>query len=98
MQYIFEWNPVKARLNAQKHDITFELATEVFQDLLAITIYDNSNSYSDEDRWITLGHINNRYYLVVVHTYRDQSDNSATIRIISARNATKHEIQQYEQG
>ena len=98
MQYNFEWDPTKATSNANKHGVTFEQATEVFKDPMALTIYDEDNSSSEEDRWITLGKANGQHYLVVVHTYRNQDSNAVTIRIISARPATKHEIRQYEQG
>ncbi|MCP5163035.1 MAG: BrnT family toxin [Hahellaceae bacterium] len=45
---------------------------------------------------MTLGQIEGRHYLVVVHTYRNASEDTVTIRLISARPATKHEIRQYE--
>ncbi len=96
MQYNFEWDPAKARRNADKHGVSFELASEVFKDPMAITVYDEDNSSQDEDRWVTLGQVNGRHYLVVVHTYRAQTENAVTIRLISARPATKHEIKQYE--
>lgn len=98
MQYNFEWDPVKARNNADKHGVAFEQATEVFKDSVALTIYDEENSSDDEDRWITLGQANDRRYLVVVHTYRGRPGQPVAIRLISARPATKHEIKQYEQG
>jgi uncharacterized protein len=97
MHYNFEWDPVKATSNANKHGVTFELATEVFRDPMALTIFDGDDSSNDEDRWITLGQVNGQHYLVVVHTYRNQ-DNAVTIRLISARSATKREIKQYKQG
>ncbi|GLS27913.1 BrnT family toxin [Marinibactrum halimedae] len=96
MQYNFEWDPVKANTNAIKHGVTFEQATAVFNDPMALTIFDEDSSNNDEDRWVTLGQVNGQHYLVVVHTYRDQQDNTVTIRLISARSATKHEIKQYE--
>ncbi len=96
MQYTFEWPPVKARTNATKHGVTFEQATAVFTVPMALTIFDEGNSSNDEDRWITLGQVNGQHYLVVVHTYRDQQDDTVTIRLISARVATKHEIEQYQ--
>jgi hypothetical protein len=98
MQYIFEWDPCKARDNADKHGVTFELATTVFKDSMAVTVYDEDNSSRDEDRWITLGQVNRQHYLVVAHTYHNPNDKAVTIRLISARSATKREIQQYERG
>ena len=63
---------------------------------MALTVFDEDNSNEEEDRWVTLGQANGQHYLVVVHTSRDQSEDTVTIRLISARPATKHEIKQYE--
>ncbi len=96
MQYNFEWDPVKAHANAIKHGVTFDLAVDVFNDPMAITVYDEDNSV-EEDRWITLGLASGQHYLVVIHTYRSQlNKDTVSIRVISARAATKHEIKQYE--
>jgi len=75
--------------------VTFEQATAVFTDSMALSILDDDNS-TDEDRWITLGQVNGQHYLVVVHTYHNHQDATVTIRLISARLATKLEIRQYE--
>ena len=83
-------------INATKHGVTFEQATAVFNDPMALTVFDEDHSSDDEDRWVTLGQANGQHYLVVVHTYRDQNQDAVTIRLISARPATKHEIKQYE--
>ena len=96
MQYNFEWDPTKATSNASKHGVTFEQAIDVFKDPMALTLYEDQESTPDEDRWVTLGLANNQHYLIVAHTYHDQDGTSVTIRVISARRATKHEIKQYE--
>lgn len=96
MEYTFEWDPRKAHSNALKHGVTFEEATQVFEDPMALTIFDRESSHKNEDRWITLGKAQGRNYLVVIDTYRDTLENTVTIPVISARPATKHEIQQYE--
>ena len=98
MEYNFEWDPIKAHRNAEKHGVTFEMASQVFADPVAITIYDKENSSNEEDRWITLGQVSGRHYLVVIHTYRNGAESAVTIRLISARLATNHEIKQYEKG
>lgn len=95
MQYHFEWDPIKAAVNIEKHGVSFEQATEVFKDPIALSIYDQENS-GEEERWVTLGQVQQQHYLVVIHTYRDQQNEAVTIRLISARPATKHEITQYE--
>lgn len=53
--------------NLHKHGISFERASEVFRDLLALTIYDAAHS-DYEERWNTLGLDQNRNLLVVAHT------------------------------
>lgn len=88
----FEWDSKKARSNKRKHGITFEEASTIFGDPLSITIHDPAHSIS-EDRFITIGTSANGRLIVVVHTERGD-----TIRIISARNATRNEKRQYEQG
>ncbi len=98
MQYNYKWDPDKAASNVRKHGIAFEEATKVFDDPMALTFFDDEESSDDEDRWITLGLINAQHYLVVVHTYHNDDDDTITIRLISARPATKNEIRQYEQG
>jgi uncharacterized DUF497 family protein len=34
--------------------------------------------------------------LVICHTYREETENSARVRLISARKATKNETKQYQ--
>lgn len=98
LQYNFEWNPAKATSNLCKHGVSFEQAAEVFLDPLQLTLFDEEHS-EDEERWITLGRVNTAGLLVVVHTFLEYFGNNAvTIRIISARLATRHEQKQYEAG
>jgi uncharacterized DUF497 family protein len=94
--YTFEWDPEKARLNARKHGVTFEQATEVFRDPAQLSIYDDEHSTAHEDRWITMGRADE--ILVVVHTFVAVTPGDALIRIISARQATKREERQYEEN
>jgi len=95
MLYNFEWDQLKAATNANKHGVTFEQAAGVFKDPMALTLLDQEHT-DDEDRWITLGLVNGLHYLVVVHIYRDEQEDTVTIRLISAREATKREIAQYQ--
>ena len=87
----FEWNEDKARVNLGKHGVSFDEATTVFGDPLSITIFDPSHSYGEE-RFIILGHSHRHRLLVVVHT-----DRGDTIRIISARRASRGERKSYEE-
>ena len=87
----FEWDEKKAKINKRKHGITFEEASTAFADELSITIDDPLHS-DDEDRLILIGQSKASKTLVVVHVERGE-----TIRIISARKATKHEQKFYEE-
>jgi hypothetical protein len=88
----FEWDPRKAELNRLKHGVSFEEATTVFRDPLSATAEDPDHS-KGEDRYITFGLSSKRRLVVVAHTERGE-----TIRIISARLATKREMKIYEEG
>lgn len=98
MQYNYEWDFKKAHTNARKHGVTFKDACKIFEDPMAITIFDDDESLLNEDRWVTIGQINGRHYLVVLHTEQHYTENIITIRVISARPANKQEIQQYQRS
>lgn len=94
--YRFDWDPAKALANRKRHDgVSFELAATVLRDPLAVSIYDDANSET-EDRWITLGQAGNGQLLVVVHTFDEIDAESALVRLISARKATSPERRHYE--
>lgn len=95
MNLNFEWDPEKARMNHKKHKVSFEVASTIFLDPNALTIFDDTHS-EFEDRWITMGISRNGSILIVVHTYQEETDNNAIVRIISVRKATKKEIKQYQ--
>lgn len=94
MEYNFEWDLAKAVENSRKHKVSFERATEVFADPIAISVFDEQHS-SGEDRWATMGTDRNGIVLVVIHTVREAGAEHCNIRLISARKATKHETKQY---
>lgn len=96
MRYEFDWDPVKARQNLQTHRVSFERAARIFLDPFAISIFDEKHSES-EDRWITIGSEANEVLLVVIHTFRNVDTENSLIRVISARKATKKEVQQYHE-
>lgn len=84
------WDPIKADINFRKHGVSFEEAATVIQSTMTVTIEDKS---AEEQRYATIGVSSKVRVLMVVHTYRDDSE----IRIISARKATKKEQQIYEE-
>jgi uncharacterized DUF497 family protein len=88
----FEWDPEKARRNLSKHGVSFEEAATAFADPLSITRFDPDHS-DDEDRFPLLGATHSGYLVVVAHTDRDDS-----IRIISARMASRSERRTYASG
>lgn len=93
----FDWDANKAHSNFAKHGVSFRLATSVFHDPLALTVFDEEHS-DDEDRWVTLGQAQNGQLLVVVHTSEEMSVTELRIRIISARCAERDEVRDYEQA
>jgi uncharacterized protein len=94
--YVFEWDPAKAAENLAKHRVAFETAATVFRDALALTVYDSEHSEAEE-RWATMGLGEDGKLLVVIHTFTETSATAATVRIISAREATRRERENYEQ-
>ncbi|MBI2800629.1 MAG: BrnT family toxin [Gammaproteobacteria bacterium] len=88
----FEWDPTKAGENNRKHRVTFEEATTVFGDPLALTFADPDNS-DGERRLLTFGVSERDRLLIVCHTARRRR-----IRIVSARRPGREERRIYEEG
>jgi uncharacterized protein len=86
----FEWDKNKAKSNLKKHGVSFEEAQSVFYDDLAVQFFDEGDP--SEERFILLGTSNLTRVLVVVHCERDEG---GVLRIISARKATRAEMQYY---
>jgi uncharacterized DUF497 family protein len=88
----FEWDVSKATLNLSKHRVSFDEATTVFDDPLAV-IFDDLNHSSNERREIVVGHsVSNRLLLVCF------SERTDIIRIFSARPVTSRERKDYEEN
>lgn len=83
----FEWDSTKATANTRKHGVSFEEAQSVFYDEFAVQFFDEEHS-GDEERFLLLGMSTGARLLLVCHCERDTGN---TIRIISARKATKRE-------
>jgi len=88
----FEWDDKKARRNLAKHGVSFHEAGTIFGDPLAITFADPDHSVGEE-RFLTFGSSLDGRLLAVIHTVSE-----STIRIISARLATRRERKIYEEG
>lgn len=82
----FEWDPQKDRDNVAKHGVSFKEGKTLFTSKVDfLEIYDSEHSDAEE-RLIAIGPIR-RGLVLVVFTERSED----TIRIISARWATKRE-------
>ncbi len=88
----FEWDAEKASINLEKHGVSFDEASTVFLDPLALSGPDPDHS-DEEDRYITFGHSSLGRLLSVRHTYRP-----GKIRIITARLVTRSERKLYEEA
>ena len=88
----FEWDPKKSAANERKHDVTFQEASTVFGDSLAMTFADPDHS-NNEQRYLTFGLSKYNRLLVVAHTDRGEKT-----RIISARLMDRKERTIYEEG
>lgn len=84
----YEWDENKNRLNIRKHGIDFMDVPSVFQHPM-VTFLDQK-AYYGEERWIGIG-VLKTIIAVIVFT----EPNEDTIRIVSARKATRHEEQIY---
>jgi uncharacterized DUF497 family protein len=86
----FEWDRAKAGTNLRKHRVSFHEAATVLLDPLSTTFPDPASE--GEQRFVTIRVSAMGRLLVVAHT-----DRGDTIRLISARRATRRERSFYEQ-
>jgi len=85
----FVWDAEKAFNNSIKHGVRFETACQVFFDRF---VHVQDASVGEEQRDAAVGVTEDLMLLLVVHRYRDYE----TIRVISARPATRKERMTYE--
>jgi uncharacterized DUF497 family protein len=90
---VFEWDPRKAQANAAKHGVSFDEAVTVFLDPNALDGPDLQHSRS-EARFRRLRTSAERRVLMVVYTLR-RSGHAETVRLISARRASRRERTAY---
>lgn len=79
----FEWDEQKRQNNIRKHGVDFARCLHVFAET-TVTMVDDRSNYGEE-RFVTMGLLDGRV-VVIVHT-----ETSTTIRLISARKATRRE-------
>jgi uncharacterized DUF497 family protein len=86
-----EWDTKKVKSNLGKHGVSFEEAATALSDPMAATGADPDHS-TTENRYISFGVSEKGRLLVISHTEENE-----TIRIISARKASKGERNLYEE-
>lgn len=84
----YEWDTAKAEQNLRKHGVDFADSVTVLEDEQALTFEDKD---AEEQRFVSVGSDALGRVLVVVYTWR-----SDRVRVISAREATRREREQYE--
>jgi hypothetical protein len=84
----FVWDIRKNEANIRKHGIPFEAAILVFDDEKMIERFDRNHSSESEERWVAIGMVE-RVLVVIFTEIKD------CVRIISARKATREEINEY---
>lgn len=96
----FFWDTDKNRINRAKHGVSFETALKVFEDPRALSQLERI--VEGEERWQTVGLVGGVVVLLVVHTWHDEQrhdeQGDESVRIISARKATRTERRAYEEG
>jgi uncharacterized DUF497 family protein len=85
----YEWDPIKAISNIDKHGVRFEL---VFSCDWSTALEEQDEKHSSEVRVIALGLLEGRLQ-TLVYTMRE-----SVCRIISLRKANNQEMEKYEQA
>ena len=85
------WDPVKAKINFEKHGVRLSDAEVALFDPFALTREDERSE--GEQRFVTIGTDAAGKIVVVAFTSR-----SEFLRVISSRKATKRERTNYEKG
>jgi len=89
----FSWDENKNESNLIKHGLSFETAKLVFEDPFHLSRIERV--VEGEVRWQTIGMVEHVLLILVAHTVSEDED---SIRLISARRASKKERRFYEQG
>ncbi len=87
----FEWDSNKAEINLRKHGVSFETASEVFEDPFLQVI--DEQIIDNELREVVIGITSTWRLLYVVYVMREE-----VIRLISVRPVTNAERKSYENG
>jgi len=90
----FIWNRSKNDANKKRHKISFEIASQVFNDPLAMVVYDFANSTFGEDRYRLTGFLSSHVSFVTVSF----TPRMELTRIFSARKADEKEKEAYNEN
>ena len=90
----FEWDKGNEQKNWLKHKVTAEEAEEAFDDEKRLILEDTKHS-EQEVRSILFGKTDKGRMLFIIYTLRNEN---TTVRIISARDADRKEVQFYEKA
>jgi uncharacterized protein len=71
--------------------LDFEETATIFKDSKALSIFNPDHSET-EDRWITKDISEKRRLLIVNHTFREESEEEVSIRIISRQKKRKQKM------
>ena len=91
---MFSWDTRKAIINFGKHGVSFEEAATIFADTEGLNWEDSVHS-AQETRYKRVGMSVGGNILITVYTVRRTKDGKETIRIISARRASRKERKAY---
>ncbi len=91
---MFFWDTRKTIINFEKHGVSFEEAATIFSDPDGLDWEDLAHA-THEARYKRLGISLAQSILLVVYTIRRSADGKETIRIISARPASRKERKPY---
>lgn len=83
----FEYDPDKSRSNAEKHDIDFDAAQQLWDDPWLLRAPARTD---DEPRFIVIGRIGGKHWVAVC------VERAGAVRIISVRRARRTEVERYE--
>lgn len=86
---IFEFDPFKNESNIEKHKVSFEEASKIWNDPDLVVVPAKKRG---EKRFLAIGQAYSVLFSVI-HTRRGDA-----IRLISARRSTRKETRLYEQG
>ena len=94
----YDWDNSKNRKNQNRHGVSFEEASTVFEDEERIFTIDRKHSTEKETRFFTIGFSVEKRQLFVCYCERTTEDGIEIIRIISARKAGKKDRKRYLGG